>query len=161
MKFRTVSILVSFAMAIAFSACNSNRLYEQNTKIANGSWAAHNNIPFTIVIDDTASLYDFYVNIRNDVNYPYSNLYLFLKTTFPDKSVARDTIECLLASYDGRWLGSGMGSVRYSKFLFQKSVRLRKAGTYTFEFEQAMRIDPLKGIRDLGIRIDKHQPSSR
>jgi gliding motility-associated lipoprotein GldH len=148
-------------MAVAFSACHNHRHFEQNTTIPDGSWAAHNNIPFTVVIDDTVSLYDFYVNIRNDVNYPYSNLYLFLKTTFPDKSVARDTIECMLASYDGRWLGSGMGSVRYSKFLFQQGVRLRKAGTYTFEFEHAMRIDPLKGIRDLGIRIDKQQPSSR
>jgi gliding motility-associated lipoprotein GldH len=156
MAIRQVSFpaFIILAAVVTFS-CDSNRLYEQNTKIAEGSWAAHNNIPFSVVIEDTTTLYNFYVNIRNDVSYPYSNLFLFMKTTFPDKKVATDTIECLLASYDGKWLGSGMGSVRFSRFLFQQGVRLPKAGTYLFEFEQAMRIDPLTGITDIGIRIDK------
>jgi gliding motility-associated lipoprotein GldH len=155
------SLLFLILATVTVISCNNGRYYEENIKIADGSWAVHNNIPFSVVIEDTNAVYNFYVNIRNDVNYPYSNLFLFLRTTFPDKAVAMDTIECLLSSNDGRWLGSGMGSVRFSRFLFQQGVRFRKPGTYLFEFEQAMRIDPLKGIRDIGIRIDKQPVSSR
>jgi gliding motility-associated lipoprotein GldH len=160
MAIRQVSIPAFLILAaVVVVSCNRDRLFENNARIANGSWASHNNIPFSVVIEDTNARYDFYVNIRNDVSYPYSNLFLFLRTTFPDKRVAGDTIECLLASYDGRWLGSGMGSVRFSRFLFQQGVRFHQTGTYLFEFQQAMRVDPLPGIRDIGIRIDK-QPGS-
>lgn len=151
-------ILPAFAILaiVAFVSCHSNRFYEANRVIDKAAWAAYNNMAFAVVIDDTNARYDFYLNIRNDVNYPFSNLFLFLKTTFPDQGIARDTIECLLSAPDGKWLGSGMGSVRFNRFLFQEGVRFRKAGTYVFELQQGMRVDPLKGIRDVGIRIDKH-----
>jgi gliding motility-associated lipoprotein GldH len=162
MAIRQVRIPVFlFLAAVVLFSCNHDRLFEKNVRITNGSWASHNNIPFSVVIEDTNTRYDFYVNIRNDVSYPYSNLFLFLKTTFPDKRVASDTVECLLASYDGRWLGSGMGSVRFSRFLFQQGVKFQKTGTYLFEFQQAMRVDPLPGIRDIGIRIEKQPVSYR
>jgi len=156
---RTILILLTFALWGASST--DGRFFEQNRGIENGSWAAHNNVSFSVVIEDTAASYDFYLNLRNDVNYPYSNLFLFLKTTFPDQRVARDTIECILAGYDGKWLGSGMGSVRFNRFLFQKGVRFGKAGTYSFDLEQAMRIDPLIGIRDVGLRIEKEDGRGR
>ena len=148
-------------LVLAGSSCSDDRFYEQNREIRNGSWAAHNIVSFSVVIEDTAAWYNFYVNLRNDVKYPYSNLFLFLKTTFPDGREAKDTIECMLARYDGKWLGSGMGSVRFNRFLFQEGVRFRNCGTYTFDFEQAMRVDPLKGIRDIGIRIEKNELSGR
>lgn len=157
MKLRPAGILMLLILlAITVISCHSDRFFEQNHEITNGSWAAHNNLSFVVVITDTSALYDFSVNIRNDVTYPYSNLFLFLKTTFPNRESARDTIECLLAANDGRWLGSGMGSVRFNRFLFQQGVRFREPGTYRFDFVQAMRVDPLRGIRDVGIRIDKH-----
>jgi gliding motility-associated lipoprotein GldH len=155
------TILFICSIALLGSSCINDRFFEENREITNGSWAAHNNVSFSVVIEDTTVWYDFYLNLRNDVNYPYSNLFLFLKTTFPDRQVAMDTIECLLAGYDGKWLGSGMGSVRYNSFLFQKGVRFHKAGSYTFDIEQAMRVDPLKGIRDIGIRIEKKESPGR
>lgn len=78
-----------------------------------------------------------------------------MKTTFPGGQFAMDTIECTLAEADGKWTGSGMGRVRFNRFLFQKDIRFRHGGTYEFTFEQAMRITELKGISDIGIRIDK------
>lgn len=152
-----ICLLLITTTALVVISCTNKRHFEQNINVPDASWAAHSDIPFTVVIDDTSARYDFYVNIRNEVDYPYSNLFLFLQTTSPDQQTARDTIECLLADYDGRWLGSGMGSVKFNRFLFQRAVKFSKPGTYIFEFEQAMRIDPLKGIRDIGIRIDKSQ----
>jgi gliding motility-associated lipoprotein GldH len=73
----------------------------------------------------------------------------------PDGQMSRDTAELTLADYDGRWLGSGMGSVKFSHFLFQKDVRFKQAGTYRFVFEQAMRVNELNGINDIGLRIEK------
>jgi len=140
---------------LVFSSCDSKRIFEENTPIERRSWKATNKLEFSVQIDDTTIPYNIFLNIRNGMDYPYSNLYLFLKTTFPDGKVALDTIECMLADYDGRWLGSGIGSVKFNKFLFQKGVYLTQKGKYNFEFEQAMRVNELKGITDVGLRIER------
>ena len=41
------------------------------------------------------------------------------------------------------------------RVLFKKGVTFRQPGEYRFELIQAMRIDPLPGIMDAGIRIEK------
>ena len=149
----TTVLLIILIMMCA--GCTQHRFFEENTRISDGKWNIYDTIFFNVEISDTSSRYSFYVNVRNDLSYPYSNLFLFLKTTFPDRRFAMDTLECTLARYDGKWLGSGIGSVRYNRFLIQEQVGFRQAGTYTFGFIQAMRTKELEGIRDIGLRIEK------
>jgi len=140
---------------LVFSSCDSKRVFEENKSIEKSSWKVTNKPVFSVSIDDIAISYNIFLNIRNRMDYPYSNIYLFLKTTFPDGKISLDTIEFLLADYDGRWLGSGVGSVKFNKFLFQKGIYFPQKGKYTFEFEQAMRVNELKGITDIGLRIER------
>lgn len=142
-------------LLLALSSCDSKRVFEENKAIEKRSWKATNRLEFSVSINDITVPYNMYLNIRNGMDYPYSNIYLFLKTTFPDGKFSRDTIECKLADYDGRWLGSGIGSVKFNKFLFQKGVYFPQKGKYNFEFEQAMRVNVLNGITDLGLRIER------
>ena len=134
-------------------ACNQNRFYSETHRIPDGNWITKEKVAFSVNIPDTSKRFSLYINIRNDVNYPFANIFMFLDTRFPDGRIARDTVECQLADYDGRWLGTGSGSIRYSRFLFQKAVRFRQKGDYTFTFEQAMRTNELNGIRDVGLEI--------
>jgi len=147
--------LLSGILSILLISCDRNRFFEESVKIDDGIWKSDNIIVFSTVITDTVAVYDMCLDVRNDISYPFSNLYLFLRTEFPNGQVVQDTIECILAGYDGKWLGSGIGSVRFNRFLFQQGISFRMSGTYRFELEQAMRVAELKGIRDIGIRIDK------
>jgi gliding motility-associated lipoprotein GldH len=137
------------------TSCDSKRFYEDNKRVENGVWNRNDRIRFEVEIRDTLARYDFYLKVRNAMDYPFSNLYLFIHTKLPDGVVTLDTAECQLADYSGKWLGSGMGSVKFNRLLYMKGVRFRKAGTYEFAFEQAMRVADLRGIRDVGIRIEK------
>ncbi len=137
------------------TSCDSRRVFEENKAITEGKWKAKEKISFTVAIMDTSLAYNIYLNIRNVKDYPYSNLFLFLDTKFPDGRISRDTLECLLADYDGRWLGSGAGSVKFNQFLLQKSVYFHQKGIYLFKLEQAMRVNELIGIQDIGLRIEK------
>ena len=148
-------LFLSVILSVLFISCNHNRFFEESVKIEDGIWRSDNIVTFSAVITDTIAVYNMYLDVRNDISYPFSNLYLFLKTEFPNGQIAKDTIECMLASYDGKWLGSGIGSVRFNRFLFQQGISFRMSGTYRFELEQAMRVTELNGIRDIGIRIDK------
>ncbi|MEI7499229.1 MAG: gliding motility lipoprotein GldH [Bacteroidota bacterium] len=136
-------------------SCDSKRIFEENFVVEKGTWNVKNKMKFEVNISDIKSRYNVYINIRNSPEYPYSNLYLFMSTFFPDGKIAHDTLELTLADYDGRWLGSGMGSIKFSRFLLQKGVLFKQKGTYRFELEQAMRVNNLKGIRDIGLRIEK------
>ena len=142
-------------LVISLVSCDSKRYYEENKSIGNGVWQSTYFPSFTVNITDTLSQYNLYLNVRNDGIYPYSNLYLFIHTTLPGGRFAIDTVECQLADPDGKWRGSGLGSLKFNRFLFQRSMKFPGKGIYRFDLEQAMRVKELKGIRDVGIRIEK------
>ncbi len=140
---------------LLLAACDSKRVFEKNIEIPNGLWNSKNKARFEVDITDSLTPHNFYINVRNAGAYPYSNIYLFLETEFPDKVYARDTIECILADNSGHWLGSGSGDIWDNQILFKKGVKFRKVGKYIFTIEQAMRVANLPMIMDVGMRIEK------
>ncbi|MEI6455390.1 MAG: gliding motility lipoprotein GldH [bacterium] len=144
-----------FLFLLLLVSCDPKRVFEENKAIPDRIWRDADKLVFQVDVNDTGIPYNIYLMIRNGTDYPYSNLYLFLKTTLPDGKISRDTIECMLADYDGRWLGSGIGSVKFNKFQFKKGILFSQKGRYLFEFDQAMRVNALQGITDMGLRIDR------
>lgn len=152
---KQIYICALFVALIAVTACDSKRVYEQNMDIPDYIWDKDNPIYFDVEIKDTASLHNVYINIRNASGYAYSNIYLFLDTKYPDNTMSRDTIECILADASGKWLGDGSGDIWDNQILFKKNVRFKQVGTYKFRYEQAMRMPKLPMIMDVGLRIEK------
>ena len=130
-------------------------MYDESVVIPEAKWDNKNVPYFDVKVEDTISVYSFALNVRHMENYRYSNLYIFLHTTFPNGNVTHDTIECTLAYPDGSWVGRGSGSMRSDKILLNPNLRFPLDGVYHFEIEQAMRDDILKGIADIGISIEK------
>jgi gliding motility-associated lipoprotein GldH len=157
MKLNMQKVFLFLLMLIStlISSCDRNQIYEENAQIEKSIWNVRKPVLFDVEISRLNQRYNVYLNVRNDPDYPYSNLFLFLTTTFPDGTKSKDTLELTLADYDGRWLGTGMGSVKFSRFQLKKGLQFKKAGHYRFEMEQAMRVNDLKGIRDIGLRIEK------
>jgi len=137
------------------TSCGNGAIYDESVVIPNTEWD-NNNIPyFDVNVEDTLSIYSIALNVRHMENYRYSNLYIFLHTTFPNGNITHDTIECTLAYPDGRWVGKGSGSMRSDKIMLNPNLRFPLAGIYHFEIEQAMRDEILKGIADIGISVEK------
>jgi gliding motility-associated lipoprotein GldH len=153
---RKISLsIILIVLLLVIQSCDSKRFYEENKRIEKSVWNSRDKAVFKVNINDILSRYNFYFNLRNNGDYAYSNIYFFLKTVFPNGKIARDTIECQLADYDGKWLGSGISDVKFNRFLFQKGVRFPLKGEYVFEVEQAMRVNDLKGISDIGLRLER------
>jgi gliding motility-associated lipoprotein GldH len=138
-----------------FSSCDNSRIFEQNQDIPESGWKHDNIVKFDVDIKDPSTPTNFYINVRNADGYPYSNLFLFLKTTLPNGKMLNDTLECILADEKGKWLGSGMGDIYDNQIPFKRNVRFPQAGTYHFEIQQAMRTDNIPLIMDVGLRIEK------
>jgi len=134
-------------------ACNYNSLYDENIAVNENGWYKDDLAKFEVTVTDTLQLYDFYIHVRNTVDYRYSNLYIFMETRFPNNNMSRDTLEFILADFEGKWLGKGWGPVKENTALISADMRFPLAGIYEFKIQQAMRQDTLKGIKNIGIRI--------
>jgi len=148
-------LFFAVALWVVFSSCDSKRVYEKNAEIPGNTWDASNKVKFEVEITDTVSGNNVLINLRHTGFYPYCNLFLFINTTFPNGKTTRDTVECLLADDKGKWFGEGLGDLWDAQILFKRNVRFSQSGTYIFEFEQAMRVENLPGVMDVGMRIEK------
>ena len=142
-----------FAFLVA--ACDPNLVYEQNIELNNLTWHKDSIITINANVEDTISPHNIYVNIRNTSKYEKQNLFLFITTTSPNGTVLKDTLECYLADKRGKWTGSGWGDLFDNQFLYKKNIRFPISGTYKFEYVQGMRVNELKHISDIGLRIEK------
>ncbi|MDP4187483.1 MAG: gliding motility lipoprotein GldH [Bacteroidota bacterium] len=148
-------ILILAFLSIAFISCDSGQVYEQNIQIPNSSWSRFYKAKFKVSISDTLTSNNLYINIRNSGKYSFNNLFIFIKTIAPSGESIKDTVEIKLADNHGKWLGKGLGDIKFLRVPYKKNVRFPRPGTYTFEFVQGMRTDNLKDITDIGLRVEK------
>lgn len=151
---RDFCFLILVFMIGGLVSCDRNRIFEENTEINNQVWDLNHPVEFIPIISDSLGVCNVFLNIRNTDEYPYSNLFLFVTTTSPTGYWIKDTIEIIMADKRGKWTGSGIGGVFYNQKLFKANVRFPYPGRYSFKLEQGMRVDGLKGIRDVGLRIE-------
>ena len=148
-------LLIAITVAILLASCGNDKLYNESIVIPEARWDNDMMPFFDVTVNDTLTDYAFYLNIRHLESYRYSNLFVFMHTTFPNGNQTHDTIECTLAMPDGRWMGKGSGTMRSAKILLNPALRFPLKGDYHFEIEQAMRERVLNGIADIGLCFEK------
>lgn len=147
------NILLALATIFTFS-CSTGVVYDENREVGENGWYKNDAARFDVKIDDSLATYNYYINIRHTVDYRYSNLYVFMNTTYPNGNIGRDTVEFVLADKSGKWYGKGWGDVKDISVPIVKEMKFPLKGAYTFQIQQAMRVDTLKEINDIGIRIE-------
>ena len=136
------------------TACNNGVYYSEHIDVDEDGWNMYDEKHFNVDVDDVMHTFNFYVDLRNTNDYPYSNTFLFIKTTFPDGGIALDTMECPLANPDGQWYGKHSGKYIDNRYFLRKNVIFPDMGKYTFSIAQATRDTNLVGIKDVGIVIE-------
>lgn len=145
--------------ALLLYACNSSNLvFEKNTEIPERSWAYEFKPAFEAPVTDTVSRYNLYVNLRHTNNYAYSNMWVMIYTTLPSGKKMERRTELPLADKEGKWYGKDSGSIVNQQILIQPNAIMPEAGTYRFEFEQNMRVNPLPDVLSIGLSIEKAAP---
>jgi len=138
----------------ALSACDANTVVDQNTVIENRTWSYEKVPQYKVHITDLSKTYNVYINFRHTTEYAYSNLFLLITQTNPNKSSTRYRKEIKLAELDGRWTGKSAGSLYAHQVLLHKNYTFPDTGIYTFTIAQNMRENPLKEIVDIGLKVN-------
>ena len=138
-------------------SCDSGMVYDQYIPTENGMWSWRDAMEFKVDISDTVSMHNIYLQVRHTVEYPMSNLYMFVHVKSPSGQNLKDTINLVLAAPDGKWTGRGNSNIRELMLLYRKQSKFSIPGTYVFTLEQAMR-EPELPVTDVGVRIERVNP---
>lgn len=156
---KLLSLLV---VAFLLLSCNSNAIFDQYIPIENHQWHSEREIEFIVNNIDTISANNVFINIRNNKNYEFSSLFLIAKLELPNGYKVIDTLEYEMTDASGNWLGSGFTDLKENKLFYKENVVFSEMGTYKFNIRHATRgindiqgKNPLEGIVDIGLRIEK------
>ncbi|WP_010230821.1 gliding motility lipoprotein GldH [Gillisia marina] len=155
------SFLLILLAAIIFIGCDKDRVFDEYKSLPN-QWNKDSVLTFTLKNIDSLQSYNLFINVRNNNDFEYSNLFLISEIQFPQGKVITDTLEYEMAAPSGEWLGTGFGDVKENKLWYKEQVQFPESGKYKVSIQHAMRkngnekgIENLKGITDIGFRIEK------
>lgn len=147
--------LFIFLATVLFSACDQKRVFESYDTLKDDAWYINQRPSYFVEIKDTTSEHTIYFNVRHTGIYKYSNLFVLFTIQGPRAKAESQRLEFKLAEADGKWLGSGLGDIYSNQIKVMENVKFPHKGVYSFTLEQNMRDNPLLGIEDIGIRIEK------
>lgn len=150
-------ILIAGSLIFLIS-CKNNVLFTDSAVMPENTWNLFNAAEFRVEITDTINRSDVFFTIRTGSEYPFRNIWLFVTTTSPDgKKILADTLEYNLADEKGNWYGKGFGDIHELNLPFRTNVYFPMKGRYLFKIQQGMREGDLKGVYDIGLRIEKYR----
>lgn len=151
--------LLAALTCVVLVGCNSKQVFHERVAFDDAQWCKDSLVRFSVAVDDTVQSYNVMFSIVNTDEYPYANLYVFSDVIFPNNQYVRDTVEFMLSTPDGQWLGTGMNGYE-NTFQFKSNVRFPQVGTYVFVFEQAMRCKnadcSVGGIKSVSLSLNKN-----
>lgn len=162
MKKIFLSSLISFSVFLI--GCQDEfRVFEKNEELSEGKWERNYHPTFEFDIQDTTITYNILFNVRNTMDYQFSNLYLnySLEDSLGNIELMNQT-QVFLFDKEGKPTGE-------KSFLFSPSIadifdhhylcvqhQFKRAGIYRVKLKQYMRNqDPLEHILAVGVRVEK------
>jgi gliding motility-associated lipoprotein GldH len=154
MKRAGIQLLFFITLIALFSACDKNKVFDQYKTLPQPGWHKDSLLVFELNVTDTLQTNNMYINVRNDIKYKYSNLWLFIEIESPDGTAKSDTFEIVLADPTGKWIGTGFGGIKTNQLMYRRSIIFPVSGMYKINIRHGMRTNLLKGINDLGVRVE-------
>jgi gliding motility-associated lipoprotein GldH len=146
---------------ILFFSCDKKRVFDEYKSVGS-AWHKDSVVTFDIPELDTTKRYNLFLNLRDNNNYPYNNLFLIVALEQPNGFTKVDTLEYQMANPDGTLLGNGFSDIKESKLYYKENVKLK--GKYKVHIKQAVRatgkvpgVTLLEGITEVGLRIEKKE----
>ena len=115
------------------------------------------NLPHSIA----ATPQNIFIYLRNNNDYPFSNIFIIAKMYKDMVLVETDTLEYAMAAADGQWLGSGFTEIKESKLWWKEDYPFESGAKYQVAIEQVVRnngavegVATLQGILNVGVGIE-------
>jgi gliding motility-associated lipoprotein GldH len=148
-------LLVIISGLLVCCGSGKNIVFIDTETIPDNIWSLQHVPQFEVSINDTVSFNNITFSIRTGSSYPFRNLWLFITTTAPNGNSLTDTLEYKLADEKGNWYGKGFGDIHELDLPYRQNVFFPVKGMYVFRIRHGMRAENLKGVYDIGLRVEK------
>ena len=146
------------ALTFIFTACDSDRVFEDNLEFKDRTWKVTDEARFNFTIPDTTFRYNVYYNVRNSLDYPYARIFItyHLYDSAGSELSKKLIFQDLFDQKTGRPLGdSGLGDLYDHQFSILEHRHFEYRGKYSIKLDQFMRQDTLQGVVAVGVRVEK------
>jgi gliding motility-associated lipoprotein GldH len=151
-------------LGLGLQACSDDAWFIKQNNLAEGAWSQEKELVFSIPVNDSISKNDVFIILRNNNEYPYSNIYIETRMDFPDGKNIIDTLEYQMADARGNWLGTGISEVKESVLFYKEGVEFPVTGMYRLGLKPLMRDlgsvegrKELPGIISVGLKIESQK----
>lgn len=144
--------LVLFLALLFLASCGEQPYFEKVYSFESRKWDQDVKPKFEVKIDDVSKPFNITLFLRTTTDYPYNNLWIYLKTTLPDGTTKREPFEIEISNSDGSWVGTKTGTVVETALYFKERV-LPQKGLYSFEVEQAITKSTVDEVLDIGLSV--------
>jgi len=157
MRIKNSALLI--LVVILFFSCDKKRVFDEYKSVGS-AWHKDSIVTFNLPKLDSTKQYNLFVNLRDNNNYPFNNLFLIVSMEKPNGFIKVDTLEYQMANPDGSLLGDGFSDIKESKLFYKEKIKLQ--GIAKIHIKQAVRengkipgVKALGGITEVGFRIEK------
>jgi gliding motility-associated lipoprotein GldH len=151
----TVSIRHLLLLMLILPGCGRNVIFTDSESMLGKTWKLADIPVFTIPVKDTINSNNIFFTVRTGPSYPFRNIWLFVTTISPDRKSITDTIQYELADEKGNWYGKGLGDIHELKVPYKTNIYFPVSGSYQVSVQHGMRTEDLKGVYDIGLRVEK------
>ncbi|MFT5618917.1 MAG: gliding motility-associated lipoprotein GldH [Arenicella sp.] len=146
--------LTVLSLVFLFASCQEKAIYNQYADLDDGNWELNSLIDFEFEIENASKPVNLFYNIRNDVSYPFYNLYVKYELTDPNGKILRSNMHeaNLMDPTTGAPIGTGE-SLFDNQILLLKNFQFPESGKYKFSIKQYMREEKIEGIWAVGLTI--------
>ena len=154
------SSLLFILILFSLFSCDKKRVFDEYQSVGK-AWHKDSVVTFDLPQLDPAKFYNLYVNVRDNDDFPFNNLFLIVSLEQPNHKVKVDTLEYQMTNPDGTLLGDGFTDIKENKLFYKGKERFTQKGMYKIHIKQAIRqtgkiegVQALPGISDVGFRIE-------
>ena len=158
---RNSVLLCLLACSFILVSCDPNGVFDEYRSVSN-AWHKDSIVQFKVQVPDSVNAYNLFVNLRNNNDYRYSNLFLIVEFNYPNGKTVKDTLQYKMAEPNGKFLGTGFSSIKENKLWYKENFVFNESGEYLINIQQAMRengkvngVKELEGIADVGFRVER------
>ena len=144
------------ALATWVAGCGPGPVAVDSAEVDPAGWRSVDTVQLSFTVDEPEHRHDLQFGLRHSADYPYSNLYLFVRLDYPNGRTLTDTLECPLAAPTGEWYGEG-GRWIDQRIGYKRGVGFPLPGAYTLQVVHAMRQDPLPGLAEVRFALFDRQ----
>ncbi len=151
--FMSLRLLFLLTVLLLFFGCESDLLYKKSYPIPEEGWTYRDTLVFDFSIPDTLHLYDLQLEVRHHTDFPFQNLYIRIRTRFPDGQAQSQNLSLELMDQVGFWQGDCSGQTCTFGLSFQENVFFQQTGKYQIILEQYSRRDRLEGVESIELAV--------